>query len=466
MRLDVLSERVRQVLHEHFEPAPNEEIGFWAFLGDEGSWEWESDGIALPDVVADMAGIKKDVAYDVAEVLSGAYSYPIVKYGEDDPYSIEALYRERGPSDEGYRDIWAAFREEIVSCSRSLSANAESMLSNIFGDLSTHQTVGDRRVVRDIGPDDPDRFFWRGRQSKSSEELDKMLKYPVQELGPPPPRVAKPGRMNAQGISVFYGAKDKTTCLAELRAPVGSYVVMAKFELLKPVRLLDLKALENLYVEEIHFDPDYLDRQGRAAFLRRLAREFSRPVMPGDEDVDYLPTQVVAEYLSSKANSPLDGMLYPSSQAGEEGQNLVLFNHACGVEPNDLPKGSNVEVDIHRIDEGRQIVTIEVFETPPNDDVLLDGTDDGAGSSENLVPEDAHHDDAGSAGNPTLRLDMDSVVVLKINGVMYDYVGRPVERTRFERSSAEVVDPRYTQEGDDFTGSSLDADDYIRSLLC
>ena len=353
--LDVLSKRIRQVLHEHFEPAPTEAVGFWPSWSNEGSWEWEFDGIALLDVIADMAGIDKQVAYDVVDVLSRAFSYPIVKDGGDDPYSIGSLYQERGPSDEGYRDIWAAFRDEIGSRTRFFSANAELMLNDIFGDLTTHQTYGDRSVVRDIGPDDPDRFFWRGRRPKSSEELDKMLKYPVQELGPPPSSVAKRGRMNAQGISVFYGAKDETTCLAELRVPVGSHVVMAKFELLQPVRLLDLRALENLYVEEIHFDPDYSDRQGRAAFLRRLASEFSRPVMPGDEDVDYLPTQVVAEYLSSKANPSLDGILFPSSQTGEGGQNLVLFNHTCGVEPYHLSEGTKVEVRIYRTDEGDQI---------------------------------------------------------------------------------------------------------------
>ncbi len=49
--------------------------------------------------------------------------------------------------------------------------------------------------------------------------------------------------MNAPGISVFYGALDEATCIAEARAPVGSHVVVAKFHLLRPVRLLDFDAL-------------------------------------------------------------------------------------------------------------------------------------------------------------------------------------------------------------------------------
>ena len=106
--------------------------------------------------------------------------------------------------------------------------------------------------------------------------------------------------MNAAGIPVFYGALDEDTCVAEVRAPVGSYVVVAKFEVLQPLRLLDFDSLKKVYVEGSHFDPDYAWRLGRASFLERLVREMSRPVMPGDEAFEYLVTQAVAEYLATK----------------------------------------------------------------------------------------------------------------------------------------------------------------------
>ena len=63
-------------------------------------------------------------------------------------------------------------------------------------------------------------------------------------------------------------------CVAEARAPVGSHVVLARFEVLR-------------------FDPDFAQREGRTAFLRRVVREISRPVMPQDEAFEYLPTQAV-----------------------------------------------------------------------------------------------------------------------------------------------------------------------------
>ena len=127
--------------------------------------------------------------------------------------------------------------------------------------------------------------------------------------------------------------------MAEVRAPVGSHVVVAKFEVLRPLRLLDFDSLTKIYVERSYFDPTYTSHVGHASFLRRLVREMSRPVMPGEEAFEYLVTQAVAEYLAHKVEPRLDGIIFHSSQTDGAGRNVVLFNHACGVELYDLPQG-------------------------------------------------------------------------------------------------------------------------------
>ncbi len=80
--------------------------------------------------------------------------------------------------------------------------------------------------------------------------------------------------MNASGISVFYGAQDAQTCIAEVRAPVGSHVVVGRFEIVRPVRLLDFDVLTQVVVEGSLFDPEYGARLSRAAFLRRVRGDF------------------------------------------------------------------------------------------------------------------------------------------------------------------------------------------------
>jgi hypothetical protein len=130
--------------------------------------------------------------------------------------------------------------------------------------------------------------------------------------------------MNAHGIGVFYGATDPLIGLAEVRPPVGSKVVVGRFELLRPLQLLDIDALQSVNAEGSIFDRDYVRRKRRAAFLRWLSRRITQPVMPDDEPFDYLPTQAIADSLAAEATPPLDGILYPSVQ-GKEGKLNVVF---------------------------------------------------------------------------------------------------------------------------------------------
>ena len=441
LTLGDLADRIHEVLQGHFELTPSEPSGDEFALAREGLWE--RPGYPVADVIADMAGLSEEIAGDVVEILSDRHSYQAVRDAEDDPYGSDALYEERGPDDWDFRDTWAAFCSEIRSRARFFSNYAEEALGSIFGDLTTHRASGDRPVIREITPDDEDRFVWRARKAQSTKGLKAILKSPAREIGPPPSRLAKGGRMNAPGIPVFYGAMEESTCVAEARAPVGSHVVVARFELLRPVRLLDFDALTEVYVEGSHFDPDYATREGRAAFLRRLVREISRPVMPQDEAFEYLTTQAVAEYLANKVEPRLDGIIFHSSQTGGTGRNLVLFNHACGVAPYDLPEGTEVTFLIRRADEDDEDDEdgdITVFETVP-----ADPPEDAAPSAPREIFADLmdvffspprwdkdgdEEDEPPTYGDPTLRLDLGSVVVLDIKNVQYGHNRRDVIRHR------------------------------------
>ena len=249
----------------------------------------------------------------------------------------------------------------------------------------------------------------------STEELKSILELPSREIGPPPSKLAKAGRMNPQGISVFYGAMDKHTCMSEVRAPVGSSVVVGKFELLTTIRLLDLDALAGVYAGGSIFDPDYIERKGRAAFFRHLVSEISRPVMPQDEGLEYLSTQAVAEYLAQKTNPRIDGIIFRSSQTGGEGRNLVLFNHACVVEPYTLPEGSSSEVSLplNILDEPDIFDDIVVYETVPSNPIEGNTTtrEVDMNTSPIRLVEDDESKDFANYSDPTLRLDIERIEV-------------------------------------------------------
>ena len=438
LTLEDVADRVHTALSEHFYLTPDymsepEDFVQWAI-----SHEWERRGDPVECVISDVAGVSEEIACDVRELLSDKHGHwTFIRKGGEDPYNSEAMYEERDPSSGEFLYTWDEFCRGIRSRARFFSNEAKENLSYIFGDLTALESFDGRTVIREIDSASKDRFIWRSRQAGSDEELKTILKSPAQEIGPPPPSLAKSGRMNAAGISVFYGAMEKATCVAEVRPPVGSYVVVGKFEVLKPLKLLDLGVLTEVIAKGSYFDPGYAVRKSRVAFLRQLVDEISRPVMPGDEQLEYIATQVVAEYLAQKPAPGLDGIIFHSSQTGGNGRNVVLFHHASEIEPYDLPDGAESDVSIH-IDDGHGY--IYVSETIPREQSDVDSEEtpqnnSGGGigkprSGAVLFGFDDDESVAAPPGEPTLRLDLDSVVVLKIKGVKYSCDTHNVMRHR------------------------------------
>ena len=433
--LENLADRTHDVLQEHFELTPDYPSEPHEYM-EASEGRWDRRGEPANYIIAEIAGLDTEIADDVTALLSHQHGgYRAIRRGGEDPYGDDAMYEARGPNDSGFRYTWAELRRQIRSRSRFFSTESEDMLRFIFGDLSAHTASDDKPVVREANPGNPDASVWRARAALSTDELKAFLKSPSRELSSPPSRSAKAGRMNAQGIPVFYGAMEPRTCVSEVRAPIGAHVVIGRFDLLRSVRLLDLDALSNVYAGGSYFDPDYSEREGRAEFFRHLVREISRPVMPQDEALEYLTTQAVAEFLAHKVDPRLDGIIFHSSQTGGDGRNVVLFNHARGVEPHSLPEGTSVEVRLPPrglYDSEDWYGGIVVWETVPSN---LPEVESEAPKGEGwrgpirILMEDGP-DEIEEEEEPTLRLDIDSLKVLAMEAVDYTTKELSVRRHR------------------------------------
>lgn len=174
----------------------------------------------------------------------------------------------------------------------------------------------------------------------NESNCEKYVRDPARNIGPPPPHLTRAGRMNPAGIPVFYGAFSEEVAIAEVRPPVGAIVAVGRFSLLRPVRLLDVSFLPLAYHEESIFSPAYDRLRNKVTFLEKFHRHISRPVLPSDEALAYLPTQAVAAYVANIMK--LDGLIYGSTQIGakDESQgrvnrdmcNVALFGPASRVE--------------------------------------------------------------------------------------------------------------------------------------
>ena len=442
--LENLADRAHDVLQQYFRLTPDYPSEPDEYMeAREGRWERRGDPAEY--IVAEIAGLDESVAAEVTALMSDQHGHWAIREGGENPYGGDARYEAQGPNDRGFHYTWGELRREIRSRSRFFSTESESMLRFIFGDLSAHVAPDDRPVVRVISPGDQDASVWRARAALSTEELEAILSAPSRELGSPPSRLAKPGRMNAQGIPVFYGAMDHHTCVSEVRAPVGAHVVVGKFDLLRSVRLLDLDVLSTVYAKGSHFDPNYSEQEGRAEFLRHLVSEISRPVMPQDEALEYLVTQAVAEYLAHKVDPRIDGIIFHSSQTGGGGRNVVLLNHARGVEPNNLPEGTSVEVLLPRDglddpeDEHGGVLVVETVPSNVPEGESATGKVEGQRGPIRILTEGGP-EEFEDEGNPTLRLDVNGLKVLVMKGVAYTTKRLSVSRHRQTEEERNAVD--------------------------
>jgi len=140
------------------------------------------------------------------------------------------------------------------------------------------------------------------------------------ELGPPPAKLARfPNRMSAAGITAFYSAFDVETALAETVMPESRSPMLATagtFQLQRDLLLVDFRSLPP--VPSV-FEPDSRSRRHGIRFLRRFLQDFEAPVVKdGREHVEYVPTQIIAEYLrfvhQDPKGQPINGILYNSAR--------------------------------------------------------------------------------------------------------------------------------------------------------
>jgi hypothetical protein len=229
-----------------------------------------------------------------------------------------------------------SFESRLKHEVRFFDEQGRRSLDGLFGDLPS---ISGGKAIVTIEPGAEYSAFFRARIAQDYSDSERFIREPAKEIGPPPAHLAPGGRMNPVGIPAFYGAFSEEVAVAEVRPPVGARVGVGKFTLLRAVRLLDVTFLPFAYHQESIFSPAFDRLRQKVGFLEKFHRRISRPVLPSDEDLEYLPTQAVAAYLANVMG--LDGAIYSSTQIGahrnserqvERTQcNIVLFGEAARV---------------------------------------------------------------------------------------------------------------------------------------
>ncbi|MGI6491205.1 MAG: RES family NAD+ phosphorylase [Pelotomaculum sp.] len=174
----------------------------------------------------------------------------------------------------------------------------------IFRSYIEHLT--DYEIKETDGP------FYRARKNTKGK------KFTHSDLEAPEWYLCKSGRLNPVGISYLYVSDSISTCCAEVRPWIGANITVAKFYPIKSLILKDLRITK----EEL---------KAESSSKRAIKRNFSKPISVEDNDLDYLITQCVTEYIRDFSKPKTvkyeryDGIVYTSSIINK-GLNFLLYN--------------------------------------------------------------------------------------------------------------------------------------------
>lgn len=140
---------------------------------------------------------------------------------------------------------------------------------------------------------------------------------------------AREGRVNPAGIPVLYLANSLQTAISEVRPWIGSEVSVAKFEICRDLKVINLSVEDGdselnrrmwaqLHSEKARTNPKFKEQ----TVWLHVEQAFSRPISVSDDTADYVPTQILAELFYANG---YDALIY-RSQFGEQGFNIALFD--------------------------------------------------------------------------------------------------------------------------------------------
>lgn len=204
-----------------------------------------------------------------------------------------------------------------------------SILKRFRDAIFTHE------LIIDIEPNELD--IYRARMHKRQKR-----QLNLSELGPPPEKLAQANRLSPAGITMFYGALEEETAIIEVLdiSKPDYFITSGRFSNLKPLKLIDFTQLKWISI----FDEENENKRETYVLLSQFLEDLTKPISnDGSQHIDYIPTQVVTEYLKSSFNSELNqeihGLIYPSTKRkGQE--NVVLFfnEQQITTDKNDLEK--------------------------------------------------------------------------------------------------------------------------------
>lgn len=177
--------------------------------------------------------------------------------------------------------------------------------------------------------------IYRARKINSLKEEITINSNPACELGKVPIQFAQNNRFSPIGISYGYFAMDSITAKKEIRTKDEDKIAIGKFRITDELKLIDFRFQTMKNKVNIFNDNLDLSLYCQQRFIKDFLQDISKPVKDNDQQLEYVPTQIMAEYIWHLG---YDGFLFDSSQ-NLGGVNLVIFEAKYKFTSFEIKKG-------------------------------------------------------------------------------------------------------------------------------
>ena len=200
---------------------------------------------------------------------------------------------------------WDSFKKEVKTVRRY------TIFDRYLDEKGWDALLKDDNLIFDLSPTTS---LYRSRIH------DKLVEkaYDSSEMLPPNPNYGD-GRAHSRGIPCIYLSREPDTTLYETRVSKLDNVTIAEININSKKRIFDLASSIRCFLNS---KSDVSTTLRRNLLLTKISEELSKPIHRHDSPIEYIPTQIICEYIIYL--NEVDGIQYFSSMKNK-GTNIALF---------------------------------------------------------------------------------------------------------------------------------------------
>lgn len=322
---------------------------------DAAIWLYHDHGGLAPDDWDEWDGVH-ETDYVVEDCTSGAFDVSVIDAVNahiTDAIATPNYWMESGLRDE-FQFSWDGFAATVKHQSRFVYVGAReregrrneppARVSRFLDGLLAYVQDDMLTVIR------PGETLYRARMAEDGFTFQREARTdPAKHLGPAPAGKASAGRLNPEGVGLFYGATTREVAVKETAlhslfddAVVGGFVAQRELTILDFTKQPALPSI-------------FAVAKRRQFLFARFADDFEERLtqsvrLTGEERVEYVVTQVIGEYFRWAPEKKLDGIAWRSHllSGDEEGKNMLVWASADDVRSDPPPADDPADSELWR----------------------------------------------------------------------------------------------------------------------